>query len=186
MLPFPPPDAGPKQVRAYVVQLLTTRHDADLDFAESIADLWQLGRGVDFRSAINIGAVLDVQNVFGDSVGPFLYRSAREEFIADYRCSLTGLATSWALKAALVLGLLLVVRGIRQPSEKKVQAFIEAGFVVGISAFIIGLIDMFHVISGGAATLGACGIVIVGISSLLAIARAQERQIQDYQKTKEK
>ena len=66
---------------------------------------------------------------FGDSVGPVLHSTARKEFIADYRDTFIGLVTSWALKGALVLGLPLVVHGIHQSSEKRIQAFIDAGYV---------------------------------------------------------
>jgi hypothetical protein len=132
-----------------VVQLLTTRHDVDLDFAQSTADLWKLGRGVDFRSAAATNLASSFVNVFGDSVGPFLHRTAREEYIADYRGSFTGTATSWALNTTLVLGLLLVGRTISQPSsEKKTRAFFEACLVAGMFVFIIGVIDFCHIGSG--------------------------------------
>jgi hypothetical protein len=188
MLSFPPPEAGPKQVRAYVVQLLTTRHDVDLDFAQSTADLWKLGRGVDFRSAAKTNSALSFMNVFGDSVGPFLHRTAREEFIADYRGSFTGTATSWALNATLVLGLLLVIRTISQPSsEKKTKAFFEACLIAGMSAFIVGVIDFCHIITGVALAWGFwgfCGIMVGGSSLIILSIRAADREVQEAIKKK--
>lgn len=188
MLSFPPPDAGPKQVRAYVVQLLTTQHDVDLDFAETTADLWQLGRGVDFRSAANIGTDLRFRDVFGDSVGPFLYNTAREAFIAEYRCSSLGIITSWALNATFVIGLLFVIRAFRQPSsEERIQAFIEAGLIAGIPTCIIGVIELFHVLSGWGAFLVLAGAIAVMISVVLISIRSGDREVQkatDRQKRK--
>ena len=188
MLSFPPADAGPKQVRAYVVQLLTTQHDADLDFAETTADLWKLGRGVDFRSAANIGTDLRFRHVFGDSVGPFLYNTAREAFIADYRCSSLGIITSWAVNATFVIGLLFVIRAFRQPSsEERTQAFIEAGLIAGIPTCILGVVDIFHVLSGWGAVLILAGAITAMISVVLISIRIGDREVQkvtDRQKQK--
>lgn len=101
---------------------------------------------MDFRSAANLGTDLKLKDVFGDSVGSVLYRTAREEFVADYRRSFLWTATSWAGNATLVIGLLFAIRAVRQSScEKKKQAFVEAFLVAGTPMFIVALIDFSYV-----------------------------------------
>jgi hypothetical protein len=104
---------------------------------------------VDFRSAANLGTDLKFKDVFGDSVGSVLYRTAREEFVADYRRSFLWTATSWAVNATLVIGLLFAIHAVRQCScGKKKKAFIEAFLVAGTPMFIVALIDFSYVRSG--------------------------------------
>ncbi|KAJ5090143.1 hypothetical protein N7532_008827 [Penicillium argentinense] len=74
---FPLPEFSAEQVRAYVAQLLVDQHDADAEFAQRAADLWKMGRGVDFRYSTWLALDREFRAVFGDDLGSFIYRAVQ-------------------------------------------------------------------------------------------------------------
>lgn len=91
---LPPGSAGPNEVRAYITQILISKHDAALDVAQQIANQWQFGRPNDLRRA---GMKLFNQ-VFGTEVGTSLFRTVQEDIEAEWRGSTAGLVNYCMLK----------------------------------------------------------------------------------------
>lgn len=87
-MPFPSASAGPKEVRAYIAHLLKTKHDVDDDLAAELANRWPMGRGGDFRDA----SWQQFNKVFGEAVGPFLYRTVRNEESEEWKHTTVGIA----------------------------------------------------------------------------------------------
>ena len=87
-MPFPAASASPKEVRVYVAHLLTTKHDVEHDLAAELANRWQLGRGIDFREANR----QQFNKVFGEEVGPYLYRTVRSDESEEWKHSTMGIA----------------------------------------------------------------------------------------------
>lgn len=92
-------EAGPKQVRTYLGNLLIYKHDVAPGPARSTAELWQLGRGYDLREANRT----DFTHIFGEPDGRYLYRSVAEDLYAEWRAlprgsSTTGCSRLWALR----------------------------------------------------------------------------------------
>ncbi|KAJ5594939.1 uncharacterized protein N7459_001147 [Penicillium hispanicum] len=157
MASFPPPNAGPSQIRDYLVRILTLKHDTTTNLAQQIADLWQLGRGVDFRQATLDYTDESFRRVFGDATGPFLYQSAREDCIAQWRASTAGTLNRWALVGFPVLGVFLFIRAWHQPSGDRAQrALGDAWWALGPPLLISGFfeVDYSAVVSGVAMGIG--------------------------------
>lgn len=178
---FPPAHAGPKQVRAYVAQLLISRHDSDVDFAKRTADLWQLGRGVDFRSAARLVTDKQFRDTFGDTVGPFLYGSVREEFVAEYRASMIGTLSSWTMTITPVIAVLLLIRAARQPSQERViKALLQTGVAVGPSLLVCAIIERTYLSSTAPGVvlfvvgLAICWATALGAAAAYAQANAKK------------
>ncbi|KAJ5650479.1 uncharacterized protein N7484_004202 [Penicillium longicatenatum] len=111
---FPPDDAGPRQIRQYLTNHLMTKHDTTTEFAEQIASLWQIGRGVDFRqTSINIHSF---SKIFGETVSPALQRSVHDECWNQWRASQLGTLSLWLMIISLITAALVFVRTARQPS----------------------------------------------------------------------
>lgn len=169
MASFPPPNAGPSQIRDYLVQILTLKHDTTTDFAQQIADLWQLGRGVDFRQATLDSTDEAFRRVFGDATGPFLYQSAREDCIAQWRASPAGTLNHWALVGFPVLGVFLLIRAWRQPSEDRVQrALGDAFWAFGPPLLISGFFEINYsaAVSGVAMGFGLFATMLAVVSNI--------------------
>jgi hypothetical protein len=62
---FPPASAGPNAVRAYISDVLITKHDTTSDFAQEAASHSQLGRPNDLHHA----SAKYFRGVFGDDIG---------------------------------------------------------------------------------------------------------------------
>lgn len=142
---FPQPDAGPAQVRAYLVDVLTLRHDTSTESAQKIADLWHLGRGVDLRQAtLTLSSTQDTFTaIFGDAVGPFLHRSVREQLRSEWRASMPGFLIYWGLIGLPVLGALLLIRAWRQPTRRQqFRSLFHAGWVFGPPLWVFGFFGM--------------------------------------------
>ncbi|KAJ6095907.1 hypothetical protein N7486_006653 [Penicillium sp. IBT 16267x] len=91
----------PVQSANTLINHLTTKHDATPEFAERIASLWHLGRGVDFR-----GTVIQTyrfSNIFGETVGPAVQRSVQEECWNQWRASQLGTLSLCGLMFCVVL-----------------------------------------------------------------------------------
>lgn len=88
-----PGSAGPSDVRAYITDILISKHDAALGVAQQIANQWQLGRPNDLRHAgVNI-----FREVCG-KVGTFLYRTVQEDMQAEWHASTAGFVNFCMLK----------------------------------------------------------------------------------------
>ncbi|EGX87797.1 hypothetical protein CCM_09419 [Cordyceps militaris CM01] len=72
---FPDRSATPKQVREYLAQLLTAKHDVPLDQATKLALSWKYGRGSDLRDSTRSDLII----LFGYSLGDCLLKSMRED-----------------------------------------------------------------------------------------------------------
>ncbi|KAJ5173333.1 hypothetical protein N7492_005926 [Penicillium capsulatum] len=158
---FPPPDAGPAQVRAYLVDVLLLYHDTSLEFAQQIADLWHLGRGVDLRQAASLHAKDTFTHIFGDAVGPFLERSVREQLVLDWRTSMPGVLVYWGLIGLPVLGVLLLLRAWKQPTSDKMGAALGPVFwALGPPLCLCGILGHNYTSLGGiglsVGTVGSC------------------------------
>ncbi|KAJ5093743.1 hypothetical protein N7456_009604 [Penicillium angulare] len=107
---FPPDDAGPRQVRRYIVDHLMSKHDSSLEFAQKTADLWRLGRGWDFRKATLDkfdDAVKTYSTIFGNAAAPFVLRSVREDCWNDWRASTLGIISLRTAIACFTISVLL-------------------------------------------------------------------------------
>ena len=71
----PLPEATPNEVRAYLVHILITKHDATPDFAQEAAARWKLGRGWDLLESPE----QRYREILGDDVGPHLLKTIRSE-----------------------------------------------------------------------------------------------------------
>lgn len=166
MSPFPHPDAGPAQVRAYLVDILVFYHDASVEFAQQTADLWHLGRGVDLRQAALSSTHDTFADVFGDAVGPFLHNSVREQFLLDWRTSMPGILVYWGLIGLPLLGALLLIRAWYQPNIRpRIRTLYQAGWLLGPPLWACGCLGLEYV---DYAALGICG-GTAGCSLLLLV-----------------
>ncbi|KAJ5537304.1 hypothetical protein N7513_010490 [Penicillium frequentans] len=136
---FPPDDAGPRQVRQYLVNHLITKHDTTAEFADRIASLWQLGRGVDFReTAIRTHRF---SKIFGATVGPALQRSVQEECWNQWRTSQLGTLSWWLMIISIVMAVLVSIRTARQPSMKVIDVLIWTCWTLGPPIFLCGVLE---------------------------------------------
>lgn len=155
MAPFPQPDAGPAQVRAYLVDILVFHHDASAESAQQIADLWHLGRGVDLRQAALSFTHDTFADIFGGAVGPFLYNSVREQFLLEWRTSMPGSLVYWSLIGLPLLGALLLIRAWSQPNRRqRVRTLYQAGWVLGPPLWICGCLGMKYMNYAGLGIVG--------------------------------
>lgn len=120
MSTFPSPDSGPQQVREYIAQILITHYDASAEFARDTAELWRLGRGVDLLRKAQEYADDGFREVFGDSVGHYLHRTARDDMVAQWSATTTGQLHAWGIIVFPVTIALLSIWAWRQPSKEEV------------------------------------------------------------------
>lgn len=76
---LPAPAASANEVRAYLRDLLITKHNLRNDFAESVSRSWKIGRGWTLRSS----PVSAFTKRFGAELGPQLYWAVRHEKKAE-------------------------------------------------------------------------------------------------------
>lgn len=108
-------EAGPKQVRTYLGNLLIYKHDVAPGPARSTAELWQLGRGYDLREANRT----DFTHIFGEPDGRYLYRSVAEDLYAEWRASTAGILNYWMLAIVGIAVVILLVQACRSRSDRR-------------------------------------------------------------------
>ncbi|KAJ5825705.1 hypothetical protein N7474_002843 [Penicillium riverlandense] len=102
----PGADAGPSEVRAYLVNILVHRYDASAEYAQSIADLWQLGRGSHLHNA----DIRSFNQIFGKPVGGYLHETVINDLYAEWRTSISGIINFWAMIIACVAAIFFLIR----------------------------------------------------------------------------
>ncbi|KAJ5290883.1 hypothetical protein N7478_000134 [Penicillium angulare] len=171
---FPPDDAGPRQVRQYIVDHLMSKHDTTLEFAQKAADLWPLGRGRDFRKATMTvweNAVKAYSPIFGDAAAPYVLQSVREDCWNNWRASPLGIMNLRAIIACFTLSVLFFIwtrtsaRFAKDPipyifrntcwpigPPLLICAYLEHGHSTGLPVFfwIVGFFGTFMAISATA------------------------------------
>lgn len=85
----PRPEATTGEVRAYLLHILTTKHDVAPDEAKEIAARWKLGRGWDLRNL----SKRRYGETFGDDIGPFFIKTVDND-ITDEKAAETD--AKWA------------------------------------------------------------------------------------------
>ena len=131
----PSPQARPREVRAYLANILIQKHDVNPEAAESMIDRWQLGRGRDLRQANSI----DFVNLFGKQVGWYLYRSFQEDLNAEWRSSTSGIITYYALRISCVTPFFFLARARyslpdRQQAEDNLLYALFCGPIIMIAS----------------------------------------------------
>lgn len=84
---IPPLSSGPTQVRAYIADILKTKHEASSELAEQIAGKWQFGRSIDLRES----SLHYFRELFGADMGTFLFRSVQEDVMNEWKTSTAGI-----------------------------------------------------------------------------------------------
>lgn len=90
---LPPRSAGPNAVRAYLTQILISKHDTTSEFAHKTANLWHLGRGAELRDS----PPKVFRKLFGDYTGWVIYRIVYEDKLQEWKGSVVGLISSCKL-----------------------------------------------------------------------------------------
>lgn len=85
-----PQQPNPNAVRAYIRHLLTTKLDTTPKYAELVAKNWHLGQSRDLYEA----SAKHLSNLFGQDVGPILFRLVHEDIWEDWWNSYQGLLGS--------------------------------------------------------------------------------------------
>jgi hypothetical protein len=134
MAGLPCADAGPSQVRAYLVNILVHKYEASSEFAQTIADLWQLGRGSDLRHANG----REFNQIFGKPVGRYLHETVIDDLYAEWRTSSSGITNLWAMVIAGVTAVFFLVqayysRSATQARKKVAFASLLCGPILVIS-----------------------------------------------------
>lgn len=164
-MPKFPQDGRPKQVRAYLAEVLIEKHDVAPEDAHSTADLWKLGRGSDLYNC----SKQDFAQIFGKDVGPFLYTSVGEDKYADWRASRSGIINYWAIVLACGASVIF----LRQVCyfEWNAQAKKNTGcasLACGLPLMICGIRELsVRESSLALAVLGGLVLIIVGISFIV-------------------
>lgn len=143
-------DAGPRQVRQYLVDHLMSKHDTSLEFAKNTADLWHLGRGVDFRKAtvaayIEAGKKYDA--IFGHNITPYLLRSVREDCYNQWRASSLGTRSFWTIIACVTISFLLFLWTFSQARFAKnpiLYLFRNACWPIGPPILVCAYLETGH------------------------------------------
>lgn len=85
-----PQQPNPNAVRTYIRHLLTTKLDTTPKYAELVAKNWHLGQSRDLYEA----SAKHLSNLFGQDVGPILFRLVHEDIWEDWWNSYQGLLGS--------------------------------------------------------------------------------------------
>ncbi|KAE8140218.1 hypothetical protein BDV38DRAFT_240226 [Aspergillus pseudotamarii] len=137
---FPPASAGPNAVRAYISDILVSKHDATVDFAKEVASRWQLGRPNDLRHA----SAWTFEHVFGKDIGRFLYRTVQEDIREQWYSSTAGVLNSWLLVFSIVSSAFFLVRATRVNSSSTSAASLRyAGSAFGPPMVFCGIQDQY-------------------------------------------
>ncbi|KAE8381885.1 hypothetical protein BDV26DRAFT_56313 [Aspergillus bertholletiae] len=137
---FPPASAGPNAVRTYISDILVSKHDASLNFANEVASRWQLGRPNDLRHA----APRTFDGIFGSDIGSFLYRTVQEDIREQWYSSTAGVVNSWVLLLSIMSSALFLIRATRANSSSTIAASLRyAGSVLGPPMVFCGIQDQY-------------------------------------------
>ncbi|KAJ5820457.1 hypothetical protein N7474_006048 [Penicillium riverlandense] len=110
---LPSPDDGPSKVRAYLLDLLIQEHEAPPELAQTSADKWVLGHGSDLRRTSREG----FSQLFGQSVGPYLYQSIKRDVEAERRSSPTWKRTYWTMITVSVAAVFFLIQAYNSRSQ---------------------------------------------------------------------
>jgi hypothetical protein len=145
---MPPDDAGPRQIRQYLVDHFMSKHDTTLEFAQKTADLWQLGRGSDFRLITMYSTEVAMKKytvIFGDAVAPYLLRSVREDCWNQWRASTLGTISLWTIITCITISFVCGIWTLRSDRFAKVAyAFKNSCLPIGPPILICAYLEHGH------------------------------------------
>ncbi|CAL5871602.1 uncharacterized protein PFLUO_LOCUS5855 [Penicillium psychrofluorescens] len=113
MAVLPSPDAGPSKVRAFLLDLLIQEHEAPPELAKTCADKWVLGHGSDLRRTSRE----KFSQLFGESVGPYLYKSVKRDVEAELWSSPTWKRTYWTMVTVSVAAVFFLIQAYYSRSQ---------------------------------------------------------------------
>lgn len=170
---FPPDEAGPRQIRQYLINHLITKHDTTPEFADHVASLWQLGRGVDFRETVI--KTDRFSRIFGKTVGPALQRSVQEECWNQWRASQLGTLSWWLMIISLITAILVFIRTARRPSMKLIDVFCFTCWPLGPSVILCGVLEYGYSLAYPVYCL-ILGFFATGLGLILWITRCHDEK----------
>ncbi|KAL2871442.1 uncharacterized protein BJX67DRAFT_342244 [Aspergillus lucknowensis] len=91
---LPAPNAPADQVRAYITQLLITKHHVAPDAAEKYAGKWEIGAFSQLASAPQN----TIQRIFGDNAGWCIYNGMREDLFKAQDRKTSVILSAWAVR----------------------------------------------------------------------------------------
>lgn len=137
----PSSKAKPKQVRAYLANILIHKHDVSPEAAEIMVNRWQLGLGRDLRQATEN----DFVKLFGKTVGLYLYRSVEDDLYAAWRSSTEGTINYYALGTACVAAIFfLACARCSFPDRQQVAKYMRCALFCGPIILIGSVREVAH------------------------------------------
>ncbi|KAJ5808609.1 hypothetical protein N7474_009878 [Penicillium riverlandense] len=140
MAVLPSPDAGPSKVRSYLLDLLLQEHEAPSKLAQTSADKWVLGHGRDLRRQSRE----QFSQLFGESVGPYVYQSVRRDVEAERRSSPEWKRTYWIMVTVSVAATLFLIQAYY--SNSLAQRVDNIGYAMLICV-VIAMAEVVGVVS---------------------------------------
>ncbi|ATY59424.1 hypothetical protein A9K55_002363 [Cordyceps militaris] len=153
---FPDRSAAPKQVREYLAQLLTAKHDVPLDQATKLALRWEYGRGSDLRDSKDL-------DLFGTRLGDCLLKSMREDESLEWRQSTAGVLFRYATYGAISALLLSIAFAYKYPSLQTCKHGLTCA--APLSVLNTGFIPTSAVTSHGYSLRPSDGMLILHLGS---------------------
>ncbi|KAI9642107.1 hypothetical protein NHQ30_008908 [Ciborinia camelliae] len=103
---LPARSAYSSDVRAYITHVLVSKLGTAPDIAEETAKLWKDGRGAEFYDFPGQAFI----SLFGKQTGWSLFRIVDEDKIQDWKESIVGMLSSYALFGSITVTVLLFLR----------------------------------------------------------------------------
>ncbi|KAF7591045.1 hypothetical protein BBP40_002005 [Aspergillus hancockii] len=101
---------------------------------------WQLGRPSDLRHA----SAKSFKHIFGDDVGPYLYRSIQEDFRDLFYASTPGIVNQWVLVLSLALTAFFLARAFLGNTSQNIMTSLRyAGLAFGPPMVFCGHLDQY-------------------------------------------
>ncbi|CAD6448682.1 f60e6f6c-7c0c-490a-9ba3-6f819f76c17c [Sclerotinia trifoliorum] len=129
--------ANSNDVRAYISRTLITKLGTSPDIAEETAKLWKDGRGAELYDF----SARAFKSVFGEQTGWSLFRIVHEDKLQDWKQSIVGLLSSYALFGAIIVTICLILRLLLLYASKATfpYGFKKGGLPVFQALLILGL-----------------------------------------------
>ncbi|KAI4602586.1 hypothetical protein KJ359_007802 [Pestalotiopsis sp. 9143b] len=112
-----PQQPNPNAVRAYIRHLLTTKLDTTPKYAELVAKNWHLGQSRDLYEA----SAKHLSDLFGQDVGPILFRLVHEDIWEDWWNSYQGLLGSACLTVSVSLAVYSLIRACKASTWREAR-----------------------------------------------------------------
>ncbi|KAH8810863.1 hypothetical protein F5884DRAFT_780597 [Xylogone sp. PMI_703] len=111
---LPARSARPSEIRAYIAEILTSKHELAPKDADEVAAKWSLGLGAELRDEL----LPYFQKLFGHETGCLLYRHIHEAEFEAWKHSPAGRISYYLLILGLILPTGYILWDLSQPYSK--------------------------------------------------------------------